>query len=626
MGTNVLHRGLLEETASSSNVVPGIGLLQETGGSSAVALTVNNAAHAHTAEQTTLTIPSVDSVTLTDVTNLRVFQRSGTSKSITVTGSYTYASSPPTYIQARVVQDGTSTEVVTWTTLSAATISGGSFSGTLSVPQGGWYNLQVRFNNSATVSNGTNKWGVGILVLCVGQSNMQNWFNTGTLTTNPLSSKQSGSSYGNNTGSWATIGNVAAGANTFADALIDQYNIPVGMLSYAAGGTVIAQWDGSGDAYPRDAIQGVTDSGGAVEYILWAQGEGDALAGTAQATYETGLTNCITNFRNQITNGSSKTNLPFLLTIIGRGTAGSLGSDANVEAIRAAQKAVAGSVADVYIACTALDLPIADEGGGNYAVHYTAAGYTTMAQRYAQTVKFLLGDQTYYRGPYVASAYAVDSTHTDITIAHRGGSDFTPTGTTDATGFEIDDGAIVVPSQARRQSATVIRLTHTAVSASATVRYGYGLDGGQTHASAYPNPVADTTAMTLPLEQFSGLDISDALPITANGITGSAPVLGQPTLSFASATVTLVNESNAPQTGLSSLKWAWFDQVTPDLFVAPTDKGSAESTDGSGALTISMPNSTKTSGQIGWLVVTNSDGTTTQSPAHRAFSGPVAVS
>jgi hypothetical protein len=94
----------------------------------------------------------------------------------------------------------------------------------------------------------------------------------------------------------------------------------------------------------------------------------------------------------------------------------------------------------------------------------------------------------------------------------------------------------------------------------------------------------------------------------------------------ASATVTLVDESGTPQASLSSLKWAWFDQITPDLFSAPTDQGLAEITDGSGVLVLDLPNSTKVSGQVGWLVVTNSDGTPTQSPAHRAFSGPVAVS
>jgi hypothetical protein len=59
--------------------------------------------------------------------------------------------------------------------------------------------------------------------------------------------------------------------------------------------------------------------------------------------------------------------------------------------------------------------------------------------------------------------------------------------------------------------------------------------------------------------------------------------------------------------------------------VAPTDKGSTGATDASGIFTVTLSNSTKTAGQVGWLTVTNSDGTTTQSPVNKAFSGPVTV-
>lgn len=91
------------------------------------------------------------------------------------------------------------------------------------------------------------------------------------------------------------------------------------------------------------------------------------------------------------------------------------------------------------------------------------------------------------------------------------------------------------------------------------------------------------------------------------------------------ATITLVDINGAGVFNASSLKWAWFDSVTPDLFVAPVDQGTAESTDGSAVMVLELPHTTKTSGQIGWLIVTDSDGTVVQSPFHRAFSGPVAV-
>ncbi len=90
------------------------------------------------------------------------------------------------------------------------------------------------------------------------------------------------------------------------------------------------------------------------------------------------------------------------------------------------------------------------------------------------------------------------------------------------------------------------------------------------------------------------------------------------------ATITLVDTGGSPRASLTGLSWAWWDGKTPDLQTAPTDQGTGETTDGSGVLSISVRTALAASG-VGWLVVTNSDGTTTQSPAHRAFSGPVAV-
>lgn len=84
-------------------------------------------------------------------------------------------------------------------------------------------------------------------------------------------------------------------------------------------------------------------------------------------------------------------------------------------------------------------------------------------------------------------------------------------------------------------------------------------------------------------------------------------------------------DDSTPRANLSSLKWAWFDSVNPGSFSAPTDKGTAETTDGSGNLVISLPNSLLANGEIGWLIVSDSDGTVDQSPPGKSFSGPVAV-
>lgn len=89
------------------------------------------------------------------------------------------------------------------------------------------------------------------------------------------------------------------------------------------------------------------------------------------------------------------------------------------------------------------------------------------------------------------------------------------------------------------------------------------------------------------------------------------------------ATVTLVNTSGTAQASLTSLKWAWYDQVTPNLHMYPADQGEIETTDGSGVLTISVM-TTLASGATGWLVVTNSDGSAATN--HKAFAGPVVLS
>jgi hypothetical protein len=122
-------------------------------------------------------------------------------------------------------------------------------------------------------------------------------------------------------------------------------------------------------------------------------------------------------------------------------------------------------------------------------------------------------------------------------------------------------------------------------------------------------------------QEIVGIDAPVVAQIAA--ISGAGIVVEE--LYVPRVSINLVNESGVAQSSLSGLKWAWFDEVTPDLLGPPTDQGSAELTDGSGVLTIDLPRSSKTLGQVGWLVVTNSDGTPTQNPSHRAFSGPVAV-
>ena len=88
-------------------------------------------------------------------------------------------------------------------------------------------------------------------------------------------------------------------------------------------------------------------------------------------------------------------------------------------------------------------------------------------------------------------------------------------------------------------------------------------------------------------------------------------------------TLTLVSSGGVPESGASGLKWAFWETALPGELLAPVDQGTVEATDGSGGLSISVTTRLD-SGGTGWLVVTDSDGTT--SMVHKAFSGPVQVS
>jgi hypothetical protein len=54
-------------------------------------------------------------------------------------------------------------------------------------------------------------------------------------------------------------------------------------------------------------------------------------------------------------------------------------------------------------------------------------------------------------------------------------------------------------------------------------------------------------------------------------------------------------------------------------------QGTTETTNGSGSLVLDITGSALAPGATGWLIVTDSDGTTSQDPPGKAFSGPVVV-
>ena len=432
-------------------------------------------------------------IVLNDIQAGRIFQRRGTTCDIFISGSYR---GQPKAIEATVLAYDSDQVIIPWTTVDT-TPANGIFMGILpGVPQGGWYRLTARFGDQQTVAaRGEAPWGVGLLVACIGQSNMREWFHTGSdLAPHHLMSIH-------RDGQWIEREQSGNGAVTFANQLITRLGIPVGLLDYAVNGSGLrreADWgrgywaDRSPQGIYRQFIQGVTAAGGTVEYVIWMQGEADAARkNITENQYRKTLNHFITRqVRADIVNGSQKTHLPFL--VIGM-VKRPVGQDGPHQAIRNALVAVTRETADCSLAATTVDL----QNLGRQ--HLAPQAYTLLGRRVAQTVLHLLDKATYHRGPYIVHAQKPDDTTIELRMAHRGGNDFSPT--RGITGFKAFRGETPVAiDTVQRTAPDVIRIRLSqAAQGPLRLYYLYG---------AMPDSqgaVHDNSALQLPLEPFETL-------------------------------------------------------------------------------------------------------------------------
>jgi hypothetical protein len=433
------------------------------------------------------------SITLADFEDGRIFQRKGAAADITVSGTYT---GTPKAIEARVVRDSALAEIVPWTVIDASP-KNGIFLGVLPhVPQGGWYNIQVRHGSEHAVArSGSHKWGVGMLAACLGQSNMKEWFYTGTtLRAHPLLRKFT-------VEGWAELGRTGNAAIAFGNMLVERLGIPVGLLDFSKNGSGLRKEADFGTGYWEDVsagsiydrfIAGVSETGGALEYLIWVQGEADAARGTVtEDEYAKSLESFITNqIRADINNGSPHEHLPFLVVTMVKRPGG---KDKPNQAIRNAQKRVTETVADCYLAATTLDLK--NQG----KQHLSAEAYITMGRRVAYTVLCILGQEEYYRGPEVAGLKRIDELTIDVKLGHRGGTDFTPD--SGISGWEIlaNETLVSIAEVYRHDPQTIRIMLKKPLTGTATIRYMYG---AMPDAS---NPVLDNSPMRLPLEEYQSV-------------------------------------------------------------------------------------------------------------------------
>ncbi|MGD8942548.1 MAG: sialate O-acetylesterase [Desulfobacterales bacterium] len=435
-------------------------------------------------------LSTLASITLTDYADGRIFQRRGNSADIVISGTY---SGSPHAIEARVVRSDTQVQIVPWTVIDPLPANG-IFVGRLDkVPQGGWYNLQVRSQrNHRITAKGRHRWGVGMLIACLGQSNMNEWFHTGKdLRAHSLLRKF-------NAKGWSRLNTTGNAAIAFGNRIIERLGIPVGLLDFAVNGSGLRKEADWGTGYWADTrpnsiysrfINGVSAVGGMLEYVIWIQGEADAAKGTVtQAEYTFSLSHFIEDqVRVDIVNGSQREQLPFLIVMMIKRPGG---KDKPHQAIRNAQKQVVENVSDCYLAATALDLK------NHGRQHLTPKAYTVMGRRVAQTVLHIVGKEPYHRGPQVVDARRIDDYTVEIKIQHHGGNDIQPA--SGISGWQIIAQGLPVPIQEvyRHDARTIRIVTAQALSGQASVRYLYG---------AMPNvkrAVLDNSPLSLPLEEY----------------------------------------------------------------------------------------------------------------------------
>lgn len=465
-----------------------------------------------------------DTLGLTDHSNYRVFQRGlGANKNASISVSGTYTGTGVASVQARVLSKDTLTEVVEWTTI-ASSPTGGSYSGTLSVPQGGWYNLQVRTRDASnqviSTRNGKNKWGVGIVILTIGQSNMVGYGLTPYTTADDLVANF------NKDGEWEhLVDPYSAGGPTngisysasnggsmtpsIGNELVAAYNVPVAFIPTAKGGTALNgtgnnHWvvrNESNHADPSNlygnSVARARAAGG-VELIIMNQGEADATQLYSEATYMSAFTTLISHYREDL-----YSTIPIFTGQLGtRENTSATPTDASTSGIRSAQRNLDNGT-NIFMAATQMDIPrrVAN-------VHYTTPGYETIGIRVANAIKYYFGDSSYYRGPEIISAeFAnLEKDEVNVKISHRGGTDFTPA-SGGITGFKVfNNGTEVTVNTAFRLNSDTIRLRLASpMTGTGTLRYLYGKNPDVS------GMVKDNTSLHLPLE-----NTTTAIPIAVN--------------------------------------------------------------------------------------------------------------
>lgn len=539
--------GTVVESDGTKYIVPGLGMVSESTSTAAVG-----------------------TISVSEMTHW-VYEGAAGSAQVTLSGSHT---GPTDTIEYRI-EETNGTPVTAWATLQAS-VAEGAFSGTVSVPRGGWYFARVRKAGAVdTEAVQTQRWGVGVILGGMGQSQIVYWDSLG-----PAIASVSDRAVVHDGSSWAQMGTVGLGRAAFANALVALMDCPVATVTHGYGGSPIESWYDATTGkktYYNEWEAKATAAGGKLSAFLWWQCEGDVMLHRTKAAYMEDLIALFAQLRT--TYGA---NLPIIFPHLGTGTEPSLDDD-DFERIRDAQVDVSDNSPHNYGIST-IGFARVD------SIHFDSTSQQAISVRIAQCIAHAFGIAAYARNPRISGATRTGSV-IDVRIIHDGGTDITPP--TGITGFSVlDNGTPATISSAVRLNANTVRLTLASTpTGPVTVRYGYG-------------KLPDISSI---LRDNSGLSLSLMTTDADLFATGRKIVLN-----------CIQRVGGAAATSVAGLRWAFFDQSAPNTLTAPAVTGTGESTDGSGVLEIDVIGTALNVGDTGYLV--------TDTAAGIGFAGPVVVS
>lgn len=361
-------------------------------------------------------------------------------------------------------------------------------------------------------TTGQTRWGVGINILCIGQSNMVGQGAAPYTVANDLASNY-------RSGQWKHLKDPYDGAGAsivpaMVNKLIEELKLPVGVVPAAYSGSGLhapntnhgktqywmfldeSNHFNTGTLYGR-AISRARNAGG-VELVVWNQGETDGALSVSKEDYKQDMQELLSRLRADL----GVANLPMFLCQIGT-HAENISNNEAYTGIRSAQLELDDGE-NFFLAATEMEFERKD------TAHYKTPGLNEIGRRVANAMLYHYGKSTYYRGPFIVSVDYADETRKviDVKISHRGGTDI-ESSEQNYTGFLVMDNANTAEIvSAVRLDETTIRLTLAQpISGSGSLRYLYGLNPDVS------NIVKDNSTMRLPLEGTTAAQmIGDDVP------------------------------------------------------------------------------------------------------------------